>query len=389
MKILMYSNKFGGPTTTFIQNDLVNLSVKHEMLYLSTEIDPNATFSYPDKVIIPFKRGPIRTKILWILERRGLFLNYRNKAFSVQVNKVISTFQPQLILCNFGIEALVLIHNLNERNSRIPVVINFLGYDASFHLNRPSYVSNLLALAQKDNVYATSNTNFLKKNLEVKGVYFKENRVIHTGVNVAFFDRQDHQPESKNYIFLQIALLSARKGQEVTIRAFKQMLGLVPDPERFKLILAGGEEPGIGEVIRKLPAQLGIDKQVEFTSWITPIKARELMLDANCFVHHSRTIEGRTEGVPTAVSEAMAMELPVISTWHAGISELVEEGENGFLIEENDIETYSKRMVEIQAFPLLKVNRDKVVENFNILKRTEALEDYFEDILKLNLKQEF
>ena len=42
------------------------------------------------------------------------------------------------------------------------------------------------------------------------------------------------------------------------------------------------------------------------------------------------------EGIPNAVKEAMAMGLPVVSTWHGGIPELVEDGVAGLLVPERD-----------------------------------------------------
>ncbi len=189
------------------------------------------------------------------------------------------------------------------------------------------------------------------------------------------------QRKKNEYTYLQIATLSERKGQEITLLAFKKLLESYSGDMKLKLIIAGGKEDQYGEKIRNMPAELGIKNSVEFRDWIDPEEAKELMMQADCCVHHSRTINGRTEGIPTAVSEAMAMELPVISTVHAGIPELVENGVNGFLIKENDVDSYAKRMLEIQSWDYLKINRDKVAGKFNITLRIGLLESYYKDIL--------
>ncbi len=377
----MFSKSFGGPTTTFIQNDLLGLAEHHTVKHLSIEIDPVGTFRYRDVAIVPFQQNPIRRKLLWILETRGWYMSTKNRPFAKAVNEIIEAFHPDLIQCNFGIEALMLTENLNKSHQKIPIVINFLGYDASYHLQRACYVSKLIKLSKRPGVYATCNTQFLKDNLEAKNIYFKENRVIHTGVNLIFFDRQGTYPNNQEFIFLQIASFSYRKGQEVAIRAFKHLLDTVTNPEQFKLIFAGGDDDPSCMAMRKLPSELGIAKQVEFRNWVTPAQSRELMIQANCFVQHSRTIDGRTEGIPTAVSEAMAMELPVISTWHAGIPELVEDGVNGFLVNENDIDCFAQRMKDIQSFGYLKINREKVERTFNISNRILDFLQYYEGIL--------
>lgn len=381
MKILMYSENFGGPTTTFIQNDLTDLAKKHTVKYLCSAIDPTGTFKYKDVDVVAYSKSRITRKIRWILERNGWYLTNRDRDFANGVNKIIAEFKPDVIQCNFGIEALRLTDNLNNANRRIPLVINFLGYDASEQLTRRSYVRKLIALTKQPSVFATCNTVFLRKNLEAKNVFFRHNKIIHTGVNLVFFDRKGVYPDHKEFIFLQIASFSYRKGQEIAIRAFKLFLDSVADPERFKLIFAGGDDDNTCAEMRKLPSLLAIQDHVEFRDWLTPTESKELMIQANCFVQHSRTIHGRTEGIPTAVSEAMAMELPVLSTLHAGIPELVEDGVNGFLVAENDIDALAKRMKDIQSFGYLKKNREKIENEFNLGKRTEVFEQYYNEIL--------
>ena len=58
------------------------------------------------------------------------------------------------------------------------------------------------------------------------------------------------------------------------------------------------------------------------------------------FVHHSITPQnGDEEGIPTSIMEAMLMKLPILTTYHAGIPELVKHGENGLLCKEKDVNT--------------------------------------------------
>jgi colanic acid/amylovoran biosynthesis glycosyltransferase len=381
MKILMYSDMFGGATTTFIQNDLAELSKIYTVKYLSTGQSTTGQSEYKDLEIVPFRENPMTRKIHWILEKRGLFLTFVNSDFSRKVNQIINDFKPDIIQCNFGYEALRLTDNLYGENRKIPLVINFLGYDASFHLERSSYVRKLIALTKLSNVYATCNTGFLKNNLERKNIFFLENRIIHTGVRTDYFNREGLYPQHPEFIFLQIATLSERKGQEITIRAFKEFLDHHAGGRSCKLILAGGAEDQKDEAIRSLPRALGIADFVEFIGWISIPEAKALLLQANCYVHHSRTVEGRTEGIPTIISEAMSLELPVISTWHAGIPELVEDGLNGYLVRENDIQAYAKRMKDSLTFGFQKRNREKVIGKFNIHNRTKAFTEFYSAIL--------
>ncbi len=379
MRILMYSDHFGGPTTTFLIGDLKGLSEKHEVVYACIG-KTEGRFSHSDVRVLPYYVNPLTKKFRWICEKNGWSLNFKCRGFKIALEKLLEEFKPDLIQFNFAYEALRVTDNLAEKYKGIPMVMNFLGYDASFHLQRPSYVNKLKQLSAFPNLIATCNTSFLRANLESKGIYFKRNEIIYTGVDTLFFERE-RQPKSSEFIFLQIATLAKRKGQEVTLRAFRKFLSQVEDPSHYRLILAGGAEDSYGEELRKLPGELGITAQVTLIDWITREQARELMNDASCFLHHSRTIAGRTEGIPTAISEAMSMELPVISTQHAGIPELVEDGVNGFLLQENDVENYAKRMKEITQWGLQPNNRKKVEEKFNIRNRIKAFEELYTSLV--------
>lgn len=70
-----------------------------------------------------------------------------------------------------------------------------------------------------------------------------------------------------------------------------------------------------------------MDNCVEFPGWVSAWQAKKLMEKVHTFVHHSVT--GHTSGN----MEGMAMELPVIATYHSGIPELTEDGVHGFLME--------------------------------------------------------
>ena len=53
---------------------------------------------------------------------------------------------------------------------------------------------------------------------------------------------------------------------------------------------------------------------------------------------------GDQEGIPTVIIEALTCELPVLSTLHSGIPEVVREGVSGFLVPERNIEALSEKL---------------------------------------------
>ena len=93
----------------------------------------------------------------------------------------------------------------------------------------------------------------------------------------------------------------------------------------------------------------------------------------------SQTAEdGDMEGVPVALMEAMARGIPVISTWHSGIPELVEDGRNGWLIKEKDAAGLADVIAKIvdekpDLTPMLQAARRKVEQEFDKNKSYDSL----------------
>jgi colanic acid/amylovoran biosynthesis glycosyltransferase len=77
------------------------------------------------------------------------------------------------------------------------------------------------------------------------------------------------------------------------------------------------------------------------------------------------------EGIPVALMEAMAVGIPVVSTVHSGIPELIDAGESGWLVPENDAASLADRLSAFGRFdqqalqPVVTKARAKVETEFN------------------------
>ena len=76
------------------------------------------------------------------------------------------------------------------------------------------------------------------------------------------------------------------------------------------------------------------------------------------------------------------MELPVISTYHSGIPELVENGVNGFLVPEKDVDAYAEAMENILSWNYLSRNRIKIEELFEKERHGALLESYYTEAIE-------
>ena len=368
MKILMYANSFGVGTETFISQDVAHLSKKHDLLFICTKVDRSHTLPSGNVKVLNFKRHYLQKK-LW---RYDIRLSYRNNSFKNQLNKIIDAFNPDIIHCQFGIASLKLIDNI--KNDTIPLVIQFRGYDASRLLNKKSYVKRLQKVLNKRNYYSIFVSKSLRENLKKYSINVKNSMILHSGIDINKFVREEGT-EHDDFTFLQVSSLNQKKGHEYTLKAFAKFISLQKS-KKFKLVLTGDGERKTQLIY--LTQQLEIQDYVEFVGFVSPQEVKVLLQNADVFVHHSITPEnGDEEGIPNALMEAMAMELPVLSTYHAGISELVRDGINGYLVKEKDVESYALCMADIVSWKKLKLNREVIAEEFEIGKHIAKLEEFY------------
>lgn len=158
-------------------------------------------------------------------------------------------------------------------------------------------------------------------------------KVVHCGLDQSYFATPATPPSSTRRL-LCVGALCEQKGQLLLVEAARH---LVADGTEFELVLAGGGELR-GEV-ETLIARHKLHDNVRLTGWINGDRVREEILAARALV-----LPSFAEGLPVVLMEAMALRRPVISTYIAGIPELVCVGENGWLVPAGDVEALVKAM---------------------------------------------
>ena len=114
------------------------------------------------------------------------------------------------------------------------------------------------------------------------------------------------------------------------------------------------------------------------------------MSNADIYILNSVTsTDGDQEGIPVSLIEAQAMKLPVISSFHAGIPELVEHNKTGLLSEEKDVKQLKENINRLVKYPELRKQfsenaRKKIEREFNIETLNDKLLGYFNFELKNN-----
>ena len=96
--------------------------------------------------------------------------------------------------------------------------------------------------------------------------------------------------------------------------------------------------------------------------------------------------DGDQEGIPVSIMEAMATGMPVVSTQHSGINELVEDNITGFLVPERDIDSLADKISYLISQPetCLEMGleaRARIEQNFNTDTLNNRLVSIFEEQL--------
>lgn len=224
----------------------------------------------------------------------------------------------------------------------IPFIIHFHGFDISIKS----------ILAQHEACYRkmlpkASKIIVVSKTMEQKVINLgaRKEQTIYTpcGANESF--NKIVKKDNLN-TFISVGRFVEKKGPLYTIIAFHQILKKFPFA-KLKMI---GDGPLI-TLCRDYIQFHQLEHHISLLGSFDPDKVALELSDALCFVQHSITAEnGDQEGTPVALLEAMLAGLPVISTFHAGISDIVQEN-MGVLVKERDIEDMKTAMEKALEHP--------------------------------------
>ena len=237
----------------------------------------------------------------------------------------------ELILAEFGTQALAIAPLANELG--LPIFTYFRGTDASKAIQtekmREAYRRMMPRLAGVISV-----SQFLLDNLARHGITHPNAHVIPSGVDVRRFRPAEKIPGS----FLAVGRFVEKKAPLLTLKSFAEATRNVPSA-RLTMI---GDGPLLDNA-KALAAELGAADRVIFPGAQPHEAVRDELARTQYFLQHSITAaDGNTEGLPTAIQEAMAAGCITISTRHAGIPEAVDEGVTGYLVDEHDVDGFTQ-----------------------------------------------
>ncbi len=301
-----------------------------------------------------------------------------------QIQNIFSERKPDIIHAHFGQMGLNLLPSAIAAN--LPIITTFHGNDASSLLENSRYKSSLKSLFAYKKSYIIAVSERIRKRLIDIGASPSRCFCHYIGTNLQHFIPQSEMVngpliDKKRVDFLQISNFVAKKGHFDTLLAFRRLVDKFP----YVYLTLVGEGPTHAEC-KVLAEKLKLNDNIIFPGKVEHVEVKNLMDMADVFVHHSITPTDKSEeGIPTVIMEAMASGLPILSTYHAGIPELVQDGINGFLAKEKDIDHYYENMVKIlyaDVTQMSQSSRNIVEENFNLRSQNEKLYEIYYNIVR-------
>lgn len=275
-----------------------------------------------------------------------------------------------IVLAEYGMSGSNNLEILKELH--IPFIVHFHGYDASVnHIienNKVAYI-NMFQYAKA--VIVVSNA--MKSKIIEIGCTKDKVTVNPCAPNKIFFDCT---PTFLNKQFIAIGRFVDKKAPYYTILAFNKVLNKHPDA---KLFLAG--HGPLLETCKNIVDGLNLSESIVFLDVITPTMFLKYLSESLAFVQHSITaLNGDMEGTPVAVLEASAAGLPVISTYHAGIPDVIINNVTGLLVEEHDVDGMAINMIKLMddvalAKSLGAAGKKYIIENYTMQRHISVIQD--------------
>jgi glycosyltransferase involved in cell wall biosynthesis len=196
--------------------------------------------------------------------------------------------------------------------------------------------------------------------------------VARLGVNPADFTTSPLRETRSPLEIICVARLAPVKAHPVLLDAFAR---LVREGRDVRLHLVG-DGPDRAELEARC-ARAQLNQRVVFHGWRNYDDVAALYRQADIAV-----LASFDEGIPVALMEAMAMQIPCVATNVGGLPELIQDGVNGLLVPASDAEGLAQALARLFGDTSLRCRlgqaaRDRILRDFDLLKNVDRLAEIF------------
>jgi len=328
--ILVYNDSFFEISQTFVYYQIEALSGSYDVDLLSYKFENPHGFDIGEYNNIKISKptnfiGKVTSKLYRLSTGSSLHLNLRSHLL------LRNTFRKKdykAIHAHFGYNGLNILQYAKSLN--IPLVVTFHGHDASAMLSDKAYREQLPELFDYASGIILVSRHMIDT-LEIEP-WLDKVRIIPCSVDPSVFTKIDESGISDKIKIVHAGRIAKKKGVPDLIKVFSKLVKIF---DNLELHIAGeGEE---FEKCILLAEKLNITDQIVFYGAVSHCNLKKILKKGDIFVLNSRVADdGDMEGTPVTLLEAMCMGKAVVSTRHAGIPYVIEDGVNGLLADEKN-----------------------------------------------------
>lgn len=319
-------------------------------------------------------------RALHFLSRAGSAPYGGIKALTPRLEVLLAKRKYDVVHCHFG--TIGLRYRFAGRFWGVPLMVTFYGSDFSLYprIHGPGVYLPLFEAAGCVAVISRD----MGHRLTTLGCPPELIRTVHLGVDPEEFAFRERPAGAARepVRLLTVARLVEKKGIEYAIRAVAEVARVVPGI-RYEIIGDGELRPRLEALVQSL----NLSGRVVFRGAQAQGEVRRAMSEADIFLLPSVTAaDGNEEGTPTVLIEASACGLPIVSTLHSGIPEVVINGRTGFLVPERDVSALAERLTFLVGQPeqwgaLGRAARAHIEASFDIRKLNRQLEGIYRELI--------
>lgn len=227
-------------------------------------------------------------------------------------------------------------------------------------------------------------SGFIKLDYKKLGIEDRKIQVLFDGDDPERYDPEiDASKETKEFAVSpgtfnigSIAMLAEWKGQDVLLKAAKEVLKEIPNCRFFIIGDSASKDTKYKEGLISLAKNLNINDKVVFTGYRSDIPQMFKILDV---VIHSPI---KPDPLPGVIIQAAAMKKPIIASNCGGIPEMIKDGESGILFEPGNVEELKNAIIDLLKN---KEKREALAEN----ARKTFLREFTLDVIIKKVEQAY
>ena len=186
--------------------------------------------------------------------------------------------------------------------------------------------------------------------------------VVHCGLDDQYLRISPQPPTSKTQ-FVCVGRLGEHKAQLLLVEAIR----LLREAGHYCTLVLVGDGP-MRPAVESAINEAGLNDRITITGWVAGDRVQREIIAARALV-----LPSFSENMPVVIMEAMALGRPVISTYIAGIPELVESGKTGWLVPSGDTHALAEAMRDALAAAPEQISKMGKLGNQRVAERHNAI----------------